>query len=59
MTAPETGAQGVMVVVLITLLIASLVGMLYMLATEACREHYRRASVRFDRHADQAIEVTR
>jgi hypothetical protein len=54
-----TASQTVMVCVLVAVLTASLVGMLYMLATDICREHYRRAGVRFDRHVDDAIEVTR
>lgn len=29
------------------------------LAKDACREHYRRAGVRFDAHVDEALEVTR
>jgi hypothetical protein len=48
-----------MVCVLVAVLTASLVGMVLELAKDACREHYRRAGVRFDRHVDEAIEVTR
>lgn len=29
------------------------------LAKDACREHYRRAGVRFDAHVDDALKVAR
>ena len=54
-----TAAQAVMVTALVLIGTASVVGMLAMLAKDICREHYRRAGVRFDRHVAQAIEVTR
>lgn len=54
-----TASQTVMVWILGLIGTASLVGMLYMLATDICREHYRRAGVRFDQHVDEAIEVSR
>lgn len=54
-----TTAQAVMITALVLIGTASLIGMLAMLAKDICREHYRRAGVRFDRHVDQAIKVTR
>lgn len=54
-----TAAQWFAVGVLTAVLIACLAGILYMLANEACREHYRRAGVEWESHVDDALEVTR
>lgn len=55
MTAPDTAAQAVMVAVLITILIACLIGM----GVELAKDTRRRRAAAFNRHTDQAIEVTR
>jgi hypothetical protein len=54
-----SAAETVMVCTLVAICTASLVGMLYMLATESLREHYRKANVAWESHVDQALEVTR
>lgn len=55
MSAAQWFALGVTVAVGLICLGA----LLLELAKDACREHYRRAGVRFDSHVDDALEVAR
>ncbi len=54
-----SAAQWFILGVCVTLCAVALVSLALELAKDACREHYRRAGVRFDAHVDDALEVTR
>ncbi|WP_292605912.1 hypothetical protein [Nocardioides sp. REDSEA-S30_B4] len=54
-----SAAQWFILGALVAVGLLAVAGVIHQLATAACREHYRRAGVRFDRHVDDALEVTR
>lgn len=54
-----SAAQWFILGVLVTVGTIALGSIALELAKDACREHYRRAGIRFDAHVDDALKVAR